>query len=216
VEKQTRTLIAGFVAAAGSLLLFGYLAREVWRSETIFFDAAIRDGVHAWASPRLTFVMRGLSWLGSFMVLVPFGALLVWRLLRQGRRHAAVLLVVASVGAEALDQILKLVFHRARPQVFFDLPPALGYSFPSGHSVIACCFYGVVAAIVVRRVETRRVSAAVWCAAALLALAIGLSRVYLGVHYPSDVLAGYAAAVIWVLAVRAGYTFWLRRRRLIS
>jgi len=215
VEKQTRPIAAGFLAAAAALALFGYLAREVWRRQTIRFDASVRDAVHAWASPALTYIMTGITWLGSVLVFVALGAVIVWRLLAAGRKHAALILVIAAFGAELLDQILKLVFQRARPEPFFGLH-AMGYSFPSGHTISSCCFYGVLAAILTARRRSLLFHVAVWTAAALLSLAIGVSRIYLGVHYPSDVLAGYSAAIIWVAAMRAGYEIWLKRRRRTS
>ena len=198
--------------AAAASALFIYLAGEVLRGQTLWFDTFVREGIHDWASPRLTWVMRSVTWLGSEAVLVPLVALLVWRLVAAGRRHAAILLLAACAGGEALDQVLKLVFRRARPEAFFDYPAPIGYSFPSGHSVASCCFYGVAAAILTRRIRSRAGKAVVWAAAALLPLAIGTSRIYLGVHYPSDVLAGYAAAVVWVCAVRVADSAWVRRR----
>jgi undecaprenyl-diphosphatase len=206
VHKQTR------LAVAAALVLFGYLAAEVWRGQAIGFDASIRDAIHAWASPPLTFAMRGVTWFGSSLCLSGLAALVVCLLVARGRTRAAIVLVVASAGAEALDQVLKFVFQRARPQAFFDFVHPIGYSFPSGHSIASCCFYGVLAAILAARQPSRALRAAIWTVAALLALGIGFSRIYLGVHYPSDVLAGYAAALVWLGAVRAGYEFWLRRQ----
>jgi len=206
VEKQTR------LVALAALVLFIYLAAEVWRGQAIAFDVSIRNTVHAWASPPLTFLMRGVTWFGSSVCLVILAALAVCFLAARGRKRAAIILVVASAGAEALDQILKFAFQRARPQAFFDFVRPIGYSFPSGHSITACCFYGVLAAILAARQPSRALRAAIWTAAALLCLAIGFSRIYLGVHYPSDVLAGYAAALVWLAAVRAGYEFRMRRR----
>jgi membrane-associated phospholipid phosphatase len=215
VEKQQRALIAGFLAAVGALTIFAVLARDVLEGQTIRFDATIRGAIHSFASPGLTMAMRGITWLGSPFFLVIVAAVLIWQLAMRGRHRAAVLLVAASVGAEALDQILKFVFRRARPSPFFNIH-AMGYSFPSGHSIASACFYGVVAAILTVRMKSVPGKAAIWAGAAILALAIGISRIYLGVHYPSDVLAGYAAAVIWVTAVRAAYEIWLRRRSRIK
>jgi undecaprenyl-diphosphatase len=155
--------------------------------------------------------MRGITELGSPTFLIAMGGVLVWQLARVGRRRAGVVLIIAVLGGEALDEMLKLIFHRARPSAFFGYLEPLTYSFPSGHSISGACFYGVVAAILAIRTPSRARKAAIWTAAALIALAIGFSRVYLGVHYPSDVLAGFAAAVIWVGAVRIGYEFWTRR-----
>lgn len=211
MERQSRTLIGGVAGAAGALMLFGWLAGEVLHGDTTRFDAAVRNAIHGWASPRLTLAMRFVTQLGDPAFLMPLSILLMWRLVVTGRRRAALVLLAAAVGAEALDQILKLVFHRLRPEAFFGYPQPLGYSFPSGHSVVSCCFYGVAAAILTVRMQSRARRALTWMAAVLLAGAIGFSRVYLGVHYPSDVIAGYAAAVIWVAAVRIGYEIRLRR-----
>jgi undecaprenyl-diphosphatase len=212
VEKSNRDLVGGYVAAAAALIFFGWLARDVLRHQTIRFDAAVRDGLHSLASPGLTAFFGAITWLGSELFLLPFGALVVWRLAASGRRHAAVLLVLAAAGGELLDQILKLAFHRGRPASFFGYPLPGSYSFPSGHAMISACFFGVLAAVWTARMESRGLRVSVWAAAALLALLIGMSRIYLGVHYPSDVAAGYCAAILWVAAVRAGYLVWLRRR----
>ena len=200
--RPTPALRAGF-AAAVCLLLFAWLAREVLRGDTLPFDTAVRSAVHARAFPLLTWAMRGVTQLGSSWWLLAFGAIAVWRLVQAGRRRAALILVAASAGAEALEQILKLVFHRSRPEAFFGLDNPWTYSFPSGHAAISACFYGLLAAILTARIESRRRRAACWVLAVFVALLVGFSRVYLGFHYPTDVIAGYALAVIWVAAVRA-------------
>jgi undecaprenyl-diphosphatase len=211
-ENRQRVLAAGLFATSAAFLLFAWVAAAVWFGHTLRFDAAVRSAVHAWASPRLTFAMRGITFLGSSAFLVGLAVVLVWRLRKQGRRLAAVLFVMASAGAEVVDQMLKLIFHRIRPEAFFNFPEPSGYSFPSGHSFTSCAFYGVAAAVLTARLQSPARRVAVWAVAGLLVAAIGLSRIYLGVHYPSDVVGGYSAAVVWVAAVRAGYEVWLRRR----
>jgi len=210
--RQDRDLALGFLGAIAAILVFGWLARQVLQGETIAFDAAIRSAVHSWASPLLTRVMRGFSWLGSEIVLLPLGTLTVLLLHNARRRHAAVLFVVAVLGGEALDQVLKLVFHRTRPTAWFGYPLPGSYSFPSGHAMVSFCFWVVLAAILTARMSPGPRMIAVWAMGFGLSLGIGLSRIYLGVHYPSDVLAGYTAALIWVGSVRAGYEVWLRSR----
>jgi len=210
--KRSRFVYVGFAAAAAALLLFGYLANEVLRGETLRFDSFIRNNVHSWASPPLTYAMRAVTQLGAPRFLIVLSLVLILWLARMGRKRAAILLVVAAAGAAALDELLKLVFHRPRPEAFFGYPEPSTYSFPSGHAIASCCFYGVLAAIVTARMRSRGAKIAVWTAAALVAAAIGFSRIYLGVHYPSDVVAGYAVAVVWVAALRASYGAWLRRQ----
>jgi undecaprenyl-diphosphatase len=213
VDREKQDLLAGFAAAIAALFLFTWLATQVFRESTITFDATVRNALHAWASPALTWVFRGVTQLGSELFLVPLGAVAVWRLAAAGRRHAAVLFVVAAAGGEALDYTLKMLFRRTRPEVFFGLTAPSSYSFPSGHSMLSACIYGVLAALIAPKLPTRVQKTAVWTGAAALALLIGTSRIYLGVHYPSDVVAGYAAAIVWVFSVRAGYSVWLRRGR---
>jgi len=148
-------------------------------------------------------MMRGLSLIGSEVGLVPLGAILVWWLVAAKRRRAAVVFAVAALGAEGLDQIMKLLFARPRPEPFFELASPITHSFPSGHAMVSCCFFGVLAAILAAREPSRTARVAMFAAAALLVALMGFSRVYLGYHYPTDVLGGYAAAVVWLGVVRA-------------
>jgi undecaprenyl-diphosphatase len=125
-------------------------------------------------------------------------------------RHAALLFTITMAGALVLNGTLKLLFHRARPEPFFGIVAPTSYSFPSGHALYSLCFYGTLAAITGARLRSLAVRLAIRVAAISLILLIGTSRIYLGVHYPSDVLAGYMTGFIWVMAVAFGY-HWLRR-----
>ena len=186
-----------------ALILFVWLAREVTRGDAMRLDTPIREAVHARSSPPLTGMMRGVSLIGSEVVLVPIGVILVWRLVAAKRRRAAVVFGVAALGAEALDQIMKLLFDRPRPEPFFGLASPITHSFPSGHAMVSCCFFGVLAVILTAREPSRARRISIFAAAAILVALMGFSRVYLGFHYPTDVLAGYAAAVVWLAVVRA-------------
>jgi undecaprenyl-diphosphatase len=120
-------------------------------------------------------------------------------------------MVVNLAGAVVLDLTLKFAFHRSRPVPFFGPVPRT-YSFPSGHSLFSFCFYGVLAGLLAGRVRSVPARVLIWLTAALLVLAIGLSRIYLGVHYPSDVIAGYLAGTIWAASMVA-LDRWRRRRK---
>jgi undecaprenyl-diphosphatase len=194
-----------WLATALALILFVWLARETTRGDALRLDAPIRDAVHARSSPPLTVMMRGLSLIGSEAGLVPLGALLVWWLVAAKRRRAAVVFAVTALGGEALSQILKLLFHRLRPEPFFELASPVTHSFPSGHAMVSCCFFSVLAAILAARQPSRLKRVSIFAAAAIVVALIGFSRVYLGFHYPTDVLAGYAAAVVWLAAVLTAY-----------
>jgi undecaprenyl-diphosphatase len=118
-------------------------------------------------------------------------------------------MAIAMIGAALLDVALKHAFRRPRPAPFFGVPLPLSASFPSGHALASFCFFGVLAALLAHRTRSYWRAALVWLAAAALIAAIGFSRIYLGVHYPTDVIAGYLAAAIWV----GGLTFADRYRR---
>jgi undecaprenyl-diphosphatase len=198
---KPRTLVGklafvGLLAAVLSLYLFAKLASEVREGDTISFDNAVRAWVHQFASPTITLAMKGISLLGYDVLLLEL-AIAIAVFLRLRWRRAAAWLAITMAGAVLLDMALKHAFHRHRPTPFFGDAPH-SYSFPSGHALASFCFYGVLAGLVADRVKRLSVRIAVGSVAAVLVLAIGISRIYLGVHYPSDVIAGYLAAAMWV------------------
>ena len=174
------------------------------------FDTAWRDLVHGYAAPWLTRVMIAASWAGSGLVLWPLGALIVLLLARAGREREGALFAVAVVGANLISESLKLFFHRVRPEPWFGYPLPSSYSFPSGHAFVSFCFCLCLAEVVVRDEWPAARKAAVWGAAVACTLTIGLSRVYLGVHYPTDVLAGFAAGVVWTTVIRVAHHMWTK------
>jgi membrane-associated phospholipid phosphatase len=184
-----------------SLLLFSFLADQVLQQGTEHFDHGVRSLIHLAASPWMTAVMRFATTLGDAQVTFTATLCLMLFFWYRGDADHLVLLLVCMTGAGVLDTVLKLAFHRARPDPFFIAKPTT-YSFPSGHSLISLCFYGLLAGILSFEVRKTWQRVLIWCAAGFLIALIGLSRVYLGVHWPSDVLAGYAAGLIWMGAVR--------------
>jgi undecaprenyl-diphosphatase len=212
-ELVAASLVSGFAAAMAALVLFAWLAKEVIGGGTHSLDFGARDLVQHIASPVLTDLLRGFTFLGEWLsisVLTTLAAGLFWR---GGRNRSAVLIVISTAGGALLETTLKLIFQRPRPAPFFDTRLPSSYSFPSGHAVLACCFFGSMAALLTAREPRRAVRIALWVAAGLIAALIGFSRVYLGVHYASDVIAGYAAAVVWVFTVACVYTLRMRPAR---
>ena len=173
------------------------LAAEVTLAPAIGFDAALRAAAEMLASPGLTEAMRAVTQLGSQWVVIGISALLLAGLLYAGRRRAAWLALVTISGAEFWLWALKTLFHRARPAPFFDTPLPTSYSFPSGHALLSACLYGLIAELAASRLHGWARWAAVSAITALI-LVIGCSRVYLGVHYPTDVIGGYLVAVLWL------------------
>jgi membrane-associated phospholipid phosphatase len=195
------SLLLGLASAIAALLFLGWLTDEVLEGETRRFDDTTRTAVHQLASPGLTVAMRGISFLGStYFLLALTIVVVVWFLQRHWQREA-MLFAITMAGGGLLDVTLKHAFQRARPVPFFNLVAPSSYSFPSGHALGSFCFYGALAAILATRLRDRRIRIVIWYSSALIILLIGFSRIYLGVHYTTDVLAGFAAALIWIVVV---------------
>jgi undecaprenyl-diphosphatase len=188
--------------AAVALLCFSWLSEELLERGTARFDSGVRGLIHEYASPPVTAVFRFVTNLGDWPVILAGTLALLFFFWYRGDRDQVGLLLVTMTGAGILDGVLKLAFHRLRPDPFFGSKPTT-YSFPSGHALISLCFYGLIAGMLSFQLEKRWERVLVWCAAVLIIGLVGISRIYLGVHWPSDVLAGYSAALIWMGAVRA-------------
>jgi undecaprenyl-diphosphatase len=207
-------LTLGLLAAIATLAFLGWLADEVLEGSTRQFDDATRAAVHTFASPPMTLFMRAISFLGSteFLTVATIIAIALFARRKWGRE--AKLFALTMIGASLLNITLKLAFKRPRPVPFFDLTAPESFSFPSGHSLASCCFFAGLAAILSGRIKHKRPRTILWTIAIVLFLLIGLSRIYLGVHFTTDVIAGFAAASIWILVVRYVEIVLARRRKL--
>lgn len=144
-------------------------------------------------------MVRDLTALGSGTVTGLFAIAFVGYLLMVGRPRAALFVVIAVLGAWGLNTVLKELFARERPTIVTHLMTANEPSFPSGHTMIATTFYPTMAELLGRLGPHRRVRLYLMGLAITFALAIGMTRIYLGVHYPSDVLGGLCAGLGWAL-----------------
>lgn len=187
-----------FLISMISLIGFVALAALVKRQGLEAFDMAIITTVQAWELPLLTDIAIGLSFIGSIGPVIVLCliviAVLYWVL---GHRLEILLLIVVVFGSSILNVLLKWVFQRARPDIH-RLIEITGYSYPSGHSMAAFSFYSVLAYLLWRHIDSRAGRGTLISISVIMILGIGLSRVYLGVHYPSDILGGYLAACAWL------------------
>ncbi len=207
LHKWTRffsPLVISILLACLALFLFERLADEMLEGDTLQFDGAVRNFIHRFSSPSMTAVMRAFTTVGNVGAVLAMSAAVAALLWFRHRVRAAAYLVMAISGGVFLMWLLKLLFHRQRPTPYFGITVPSDFSFPSGHALVAICFYGMLAQILAsgRRGSLR---VAIWAMAAFMALGIGASRIYLGVHYPSDVVAGYLAALVWILGICAEY-----------
>jgi undecaprenyl-diphosphatase len=196
------------MSSAVFLVLFALLADEMLEGDTRKFDDAVRLFVHAHSFTELTVVMRFLSIIGSPLVVTLIATASSTALWLVGHPRRAILIAVTAAGGSLLMWVLKLAFHRHRPDPFFNAKLPSSYSFPSGHAMLSFCLCLSAAALFSAGRKSRLVRATIWIFWVSLSLAIGYSRIYLGVHYPSDVLAGYLAALVWALALGSAYQKW--------
>src|SRR5215207_434584 len=206
-------LAAGLAFSAFVVWAFIELADEVVEGESRAFDRAVLLWIHSTFPGWLDEPMRLVTALGYYWVVLPLLAVVAALLYRRGWRLSAVLLLVSIAGSAVLTTVLKGVFRRARPELFDSGYHASFYSFPSGHATVAVGFYGMLTLILAYRLRGK----ARWAVAVsgvIVVLSIGFSRLYLGVHFPTDVLAGYLAALLWLVCVGAVYALWLSVRGL--
>lgn len=179
------------------LLLFVSLARDVVMFGALGYDRSIMMWVHGLESPVLTTTMSAATELGGLVavpiIAVLWAGLLWWR----GRRRDAALLAAAVIGSTLLNSALKAVFQRDRPDFWQHLAVESSYSFPSGHAMASM---SLAASLVVIAWSSRWRWPAILLGAVYV-LVVGVSRIYLGVHFPSDILAGWCVAVLWVTVV---------------
>jgi undecaprenyl-diphosphatase len=204
-------LLGALLALALSLWAFGAIVDEQILEGETRTDERLAVWLHGRATEPLTDVFRAITRLGNFITLLAVTLVAVVIFWRRRERIDAAFVALAALGAQVLSTGMKLGFRRDRP--FFPDPLATEstFSFPSGHALVSLAVYGSIALVLARRLSSHTQRALLLGATALFVIAIGFSRLYLGVHFLSDVLAGYAAGAAWlaflyvVLEVRARY-----------
>ena len=195
-------LIAALLGVLAPLIMFAAIAEDVWRREPTGSQARWLEALHAQSTPMLDAVMLAITNAGDVKLL---GGLVLAALLGlwfAGLERNAIFLAVTVGGAAGLNVMLKQAFQRPRPHLWTTLIPENDFGFPSGHAMGS---FAIVVALIVLAWPTRWR----WVVIVLglgFTLAVGFSRLYLGVHFPSDVLAGFMASLAWVMAL----SIWLR------
>ena len=193
-----RSLLVLLIGVYVPLQVFGELAEDVWENEGGFpWDVPILLAIHATAQPRLNVFAATLTKFGVFWGVFPVaGAIALVLLLRRQWRSLGYLLTTL-LGSIVINRTPKVLLHRVRPHLWESPAPEFDYGFPSGHAMSSMT---LVAALVILTWGTR------WCwvvlvVGGLFVLAIAWTRLYLGVHYPSDIVAGWMASVAWAVGV---------------
>ncbi len=205
-------LTIGMAAVLLAVFVFAHIAEDVVTNDRlVMFDDRVLQWLHAHATPARTAVFFFVTtWHNTLGILLMTGLLAMWMGMKKQWDWILRLLLSVPLGM-VLNFLLKNIFQRERPG--FDQPiiTLVSYSFPSGHTAAATLFYGVLAAWLLTRLR-RAWWAPVVLLAAGMVLVVALSRVYLGVHYPSDVFAAMASSIAWLVIAFTGIGTWRRRQ----
>lgn len=212
-ERAVLLALAGVVAG---VWLFALLADEVVEGGTKAFDQRLLltfrhgDTRNLLGPPAVQEAARDITALGGVAVLTLVTVIAAGFLALDRKKHMALFVLGSVLGGQVLGTILKDLFQRPRPDLVPFSAYASGASFPSGHTMMSAVTYLTLGALLARSQERRRVKAYLLLVAIFLTFAVGVTRVYLGVHWPTDVLAGWTAGAVWALIC------WLTARKLQS
>ncbi|WP_339913571.1 phosphatase PAP2 family protein [uncultured Brevundimonas sp.] len=207
VRTETAVL-GGLLVVALGVWVFAGLADETGEAGGQAFDRAVLmamrpnpDPSDAWGPAWLQVAAGDITALGGIAVLGLFAMIAIGFLLIQKKRLSALLLVLGLAGGVALSEVLKGVFERVRPPEAFQAVETVNASFPSGHALLSTVFYLTVGVMLARTLPRRRLKTFVLAAAVLIAVLVGLTRVYLAAHWATDVLAGWSVGATWAMCL---------------
>jgi undecaprenyl-diphosphatase len=198
ITAHWRSLLVLLIGVFLPLQVFGELAEDVWENEGGFpWDVPILLAIHTTAQPQLDVFTATLTKFGVFWGVFPVATVIALVLLYRRRWRSLTFLLTTLLGSIVINRTAKALLHRVRPHLWQSPAPEFDYGFPSGHAMSSMT---LVATLVILTWGTR------WrwwvlIFGGLFVLAIGWTRLYLGVHYPSDILAGWMASVAWVVGV---------------
>jgi membrane-associated phospholipid phosphatase len=192
-------LVAIWVIFLGSLIVFLFVSKEIFFNKQENFDKRVFQKVHTWISPEFTSIMKSVTFLASweFILCLSFVILIYFLFVKKHHWYSLKIPVVA-LGSISLNVILKNIFARPRP-FLPHMVQAYGLSYPSGHAMISFSFYGLLIYLAWIEIKNKTVRWLVCLGLLLLIHLIGFSRVYLRVHYASDVMAGFALGTVWLI-----------------
>jgi membrane-associated phospholipid phosphatase len=204
-------LTVGLMVSAVFVWIFGGITEDVLTGDPLVeVDRWVLSRVHYFQSPSTTAFMMACTSLGGNKM-ISAGALLVFIYLAFTRRFDSLITyLVTMIGGSFLVTVLKTVVHRSRPHAGIPLIQSGGWSFPSGHAMMSIIFYGMLAYLLIRNMQSWKLKVLIVAAAGFIIFVIGLSRLYLEAHYLSDVLAGYVGGLFWLTVAITGIEVYKR------
>ena len=196
--KNNKFKIYGLIVFIATFVFIG-VAIGVQTGYLDGFDDAVRYRVYSMRSDKLTVFWRLITHSGDRYVVIILGIILL--LIKSLREKYGVKFAIAALSSTTLYQIMKYIFQRPRPDLALRLIEQGGYSFPSGHSMNCLVSYGILIYLLLRYCENRRLAKLLSFGLGLLTILIGFSRVYVGVHYPTDIIGGWSLGIAVLVAM---------------
>ena len=196
--KNNKFKIYGLIVFIATLVFIG-VAVGVQTGYLDGFDDTVRYRVYSMRSDKLTAFWKFITHSGDRYVVIILGIILL--LIKSLREKYGVKFAIAALSSTALYQIMKYIFQRPRPDLALRLIEQGGYSFPSGHSMNCLVSYGILIYLLLRYCENRRLAKLLSFGLGLLTILIGFSRVYVGVHYPTDIIGGWSLGIAVLVAM---------------
>lgn len=207
MQEPSRRRFIAFIICLISGVLFGYIASSIGNGSIERFDTSIINFVQGMEASWLTTTLKTFTWIGSGYVVVPI-TLIAFFLLYfvYQRRGQAFLFVTVIIVTISSNELLKKYFKRERPEIY-RIIDAGGLSFPSGHTMMAVSLYGIVAYVLWRNLKSLGHRVLLILFTIFMMMMIAVSRIYLGVHYPSDIIGGLAASLFLVTIMITAFEF---------
>lgn len=190
--------VAWLGVCIATVYILAELSDEVLEQEAFALDETILLHIHRLANPLLDKVMVFITNIGDPHTVVPLTVIAFVFLLVNRQRLAAAFFAINAAGGVALSYFLKLAFSKPRPQLWNSAIEEVTYSYPSGHALGSMVIYGFLSYVLAKMYP--RYSATIYTFAVLMIVSIGFSRLYLGVHWPTDILGGYGIGFLWITA----------------
>ncbi|WP_223587828.1 phosphatase PAP2 family protein [Neobacillus bataviensis] len=205
-------LMMAFIVSFVCIIGFSFISLLISDQKIIMFDRVVIQMIQDQESPGLTSVMKTFTFIGSASFVIILSLVLMFFLYKVlHHRIELILFITAILGSACINGILKNLFQRVRPDLH-RLIEIEGYSFPSGHAMSAFTVYGIITFLLWRHIPSKWGRSILIIFSIVMILSIGISRIYLGVHYPSDVIGGYFASGFWLAVLIWFFQYYKEKR----
>lgn len=192
MNKNAKIVILSLMLILFNIL--GFMVKD--SSEGILFDIGIIEYIHNNTSPIVLSIMKFISFIGSENFLIPVTAMAIAYFLVKRNYYISKLLLISTLGTYTMNYLLKQIFQRTRPLEYFLVEQG-GLSFPSGHAMVTMTLYSTIAFLLAKKVQDKRKKTLIHIIGFVMICLMGISRVYLGVHWPTDIIGGYLTGYIF-------------------